>query len=232
MCEYLKSMTAHRRTINIDPVESSSIGSIPPKAKENTVAGRLINDQSAQGSHISASTHFFLPPSEEGVEKTKLREAIEKLRDVSLVDAVWLLQFENGEGRLEGAFRDLAFCIAAISNSYAVSIASLYILMSPFEYTHLESLCTVRDNIKATVYKRVEMGHLPQPLDFGSIAISLGFDKSLKFKRIVLSRNQRWVKIDNLVSRQPISKSPAKGFQAKLTANRDRQVVTTQTAKY
>nr|CCA17039.1 AlNc14C29G2755 [Albugo laibachii Nc14] len=116
MCEYLKSMTAHRRTINIDPGESSSIGAIPPKVKKNTAAGRLETDQSAQGPHILASTHFYRSPLEDRIKKRNLREAIRHISGTPCAEDVWFLQFHESEGGKGEPFKTLAFCIAAINS--------------------------------------------------------------------------------------------------------------------
>ncbi|CCI10093.1 unnamed protein product [Albugo candida] len=132
----------------------------------------LGSDAMSREEQMSASIQFSIPPSE---QNRNLRDVVRHLSHDSSEDAAWFLQFEQGTDKHKEAFRHLAFCIAAISNSYVVSTASSYILTSRFKYTHLNIFCNLRCDIKVTAYKIIKMGFRSQPSNFASILRSLDF---------------------------------------------------------
>lgn len=189
MCSYLKRMTPKVRVPEINPVGTRSTSSIPSNQKNMGSVLSRTNHPTSHDDLMSASTHYFIPPSDQTCKMRTLQQAIEHLsnNDVSK-DVAWLLHFERGNSE---TFRDLAFCIAAVSNAYVVSSVSSYILTSRFKYPHLEAFCNLRGEIKVIFYKSMKMGLLPQPLNFASVLISLAVTDISRLKHLIRIKRSR-----------------------------------------
>lgn len=108
------------------------------------------------------------------VEEYHFVTAITYLSTKPVTSHLWYLQFKQGEGDMEEAFKDLAFCIAVVSNAYVVSVRLRYLIMSPFDYKHVATICNIPDIIRITHFDNVYSGIFPQPLSLQSITSSLG----------------------------------------------------------
>ncbi|KAL0582757.1 hypothetical protein ABG067_007276 [Albugo candida] len=108
------------------------------------------------------------------VEEYHFVTAITYLSTKPVTSHLWYLQFKQGEGDMKEAFKDLAFCIAVVSNAYVVSVRLRYLIMSPFDYKHVATICNIPDIIRITHFDYVYSGIFPQPLSLQSITSSLG----------------------------------------------------------
>lgn len=77
-------------------------------------------------------------------------------------------------------FEETAFCIAKVSNTYALSAESGYILTSHFKYEHVKFMCPRinHHSIKVISYGFTEMGLYPQPSSYNVVANALGFTQA------------------------------------------------------
>ncbi|CCI10382.1 unnamed protein product [Albugo candida] len=91
---------------------------------------------------------------------------------------LWYLQFENDDADMKIAFRELAFCIAVVTNAYVVSVTSCYLIVSPFKSEHVKSICNIPDIIRIADLIYVDSGSFSQPLSFQSVTLSLGFSEN------------------------------------------------------
>lgn len=131
--------------------------------------------------HNSPSDHTLQPLSEPTRTNTKTAfiKAISHLKSEPSDGFIWFLQFEiMGEGKSDGSFKNVAFCIAAVSNTYVVSTVSGYILTSRFDSTHVLRVCENVKISKIIFYEKLKMDFDSQPLSFAAIKSVLELAKT------------------------------------------------------
>lgn len=132
-------------------------------------------DVMAQKIPSSAAYPSFIPVLEPATAKYPFTGAVSDLRSEPSESSVWFLQFAIREGEDEEAFKKLAFCIAAVSNTYVLSSVSRYILTSPFEYDHVLRVCEEFDIIDVIFYKMLAVDFDLQPMSFEAVAAVLDY---------------------------------------------------------
>lgn len=120
-----------------------------------------------------AANHSLLPVLEPATATYPFTGVVSDLRSESSEGSVWFLQFAIREVEDDKAFKHLAFCIAAVSNTYVVSSVSRYIITSPFEYSHVLRACEEFDIIDVIFYKNLAVGFDLQPMNFEAVAAVL-----------------------------------------------------------
>lgn len=131
--------------------------------------------------HNSPSDHTLQPLSEPTRTNTKTAfiKAISHLKSEPSDGFIWFLQFEiMGEGKSDGSFKNVAFYIAAVSNTYVVSTVSGYILTSRFDSTHVLRVCENVKISKIIFYEKLKMDFDSQPLSFAAIKSVLELAKT------------------------------------------------------
>ncbi|CCI11601.1 unnamed protein product [Albugo candida] len=113
--------------------------------------------------------------STESLQLQRGQPFVNMIKSLQAGPFLWYLQFEKGDADMAIAFRELAFCIAVVTNAYVVSVTSRYLIVSPFQYEHVVSICKIPDKIQITKLDYVDSGSFSQPLSFQSITLSLGF---------------------------------------------------------
>lgn len=144
-----------------------------PKDKAPSVTESRIFDGAAQRHSSLMTDHSLSPlPIQTNAEAT-LISAISHLESDPSEDSVWFFEFDITDGEKDGAFRKLAFCIAAVSNTYVLSSVSGYILTGRFEYSHVMRVCENRKISKVIHYRKLKVGFDLQPLNFEVVATIL-----------------------------------------------------------
>nr|CCA26793.1 AlNc14C415G11483 [Albugo laibachii Nc14] len=184
MCNYLVNMIATKRTRN-NSAEVRVKASTSSSAESSKKTERHCNNV-CQEYHISASSHVFLPSSRKG--KTNVHDAIQRLSNSSPTGSVWFIQFEKGESEKGQVFRNMALCIATVSNAYVISSVSWYVLVSRLDFTHLDTVCELSNDIEVSGYESMDLGFDPHPLKFSCITHSLGFTLQSVPRDILRSR--------------------------------------------
>lgn len=140
--------------------------------------------------YYAASSHIFVPNSRSS-EKLGLLKALQLLRDNMSSDIVWFIQFENRKSVEKKVLEKLMFCIAAVSNVYVLSTASWYILTTPFDYMHAETLCNLPEGIQVVFHERLPTGFNSQPLNSFSITSILKFSRKTFPETLIRTKEER-----------------------------------------
>lgn len=140
--------------------------------------------------YYAASSHIFVPASRSS-EKSGLLEALQLLRKNMPSDIVWFIQFETRKNVEDRVLKKLMFCIAAVSNVYVLSTASWYILTTPFDYKHAETLCNLPEGIQVVFHETLPTGLNSQPLNFFSITSILKVSRNSFPKMLIRTEEKR-----------------------------------------
>lgn len=143
-----------------------------------------------EGKYYAASSHIFAPNSRSS-KKLGLLGALKLLRKNMPSDIVWFIQFENRQSVEEKVLEKLMFCIAAVSNVYVLSTASWYILTTPFDYMHAETLCNLPEGIQVVFHERLPTGLNSQHLNSFSITSILKFSRKTFPKTLIRTEMKR-----------------------------------------
>ncbi|CCI43444.1 unnamed protein product [Albugo candida] len=123
---------------------------------------------------------FLVSSPDSPGETVLLHDAVKYLHAKTSKDFVWFIQFNIADRMSKNIFEETAFCIAKVSNTYALSAESGYILTSHFKYEHVKFMCPRINHysIKVISYGFTEMGLYPQPSSYNVVANALGFTQA------------------------------------------------------